>query len=138
LPSIVIEARHFFTLHHITPVYPNGYRKNKRLFPCLLNALKAGSVAKRCDNRSKNDRISDTGWCLLWSWPIYSGKMRENKTVSTQYLCGETSRIIDQNIAFAEHKAIHGWRHANIEKQDDREPLIDFDRRLAACGDWCI
>ncbi len=68
----------FSSLRHITPVYPYGYKKNKRPFPCLLNALKAGSVAKRYDNRSKNDRTSDTGWCLLWSWPIYSGKMREN------------------------------------------------------------
>ena len=62
----------------------------------------------------------------------------DDRKIVMAYMCGETSRIIDQYVAFAEYKAIHGWRYANIKKQHNREPLIDFSRRLAACGDWCI
>ena len=32
----------------------------------------------------------------------------------------------------------HGWRYANIKKQTKSDLLIDYDNRLAACGDWLI
>lgn len=33
---------------------------------------------------------------------------------------------------------LHLWRYANINKQHGPKALIDPQRRLIACGDWCI
>lgn len=33
---------------------------------------------------------------------------------------------------------LHRWRYANVEKPLGRPFLMDADRHIAACGDWCI
>ena len=38
----------------------------------------------------------------------------------------------------AAHRAIHGWRFANIDKSNDETCHVDPDAQIAACGDWCI
>lgn len=54
------------------------------------------------------------------------------------YLTKETSRIIGHDTSQADHIALHAWRYANIKKQTKSDLLIDYDNRLAACGDWLI
>lgn len=54
------------------------------------------------------------------------------------YLCQEASRIIGYDLDIAKHKAIHGWRYANIQKQENQKILIDTEKKLAVGGDWCI
>ena len=52
------------------------------------------------------------------------------------YLCKETTKIIGHDTNQANHIGLHAWRYANIGKQDKSDLLIDYDNRLAACGDW--
>jgi renalase len=52
------------------------------------------------------------------------------------YLSKETTRIIGHDTNHANHIGLHAWRYANIGKQDKSDLLIDYDNRLAACGDW--
>lgn len=54
------------------------------------------------------------------------------------YLCQQASKVIGLDVKEAEHKAIHGWRYANIEKQAGNAYLIDMDNKLGTCGDWLI
>ncbi|MBP7900883.1 MAG: FAD-dependent oxidoreductase [Gammaproteobacteria bacterium] len=55
------------------------------------------------------------------------------------HLCQETGQVIGQPVDHAVHQVIHGWRYANLPKQNTSEPfLIDEQRQIAACGDWLI
>ena len=89
-------------------------------------------------NSSKPGR--DEAFCLL----IHSTNkwadehIEDDRNEVLEYLCSETSRTISHDVTKATHKAIHGWRYANIEKQEDPSYFIDIDQKLGACGDWCI
>ena len=54
------------------------------------------------------------------------------------YLCQQSSQAIGQDISHAEHKAVHGWRYANVAKQSGTTYYLDAERKLALCGDWFI
>jgi predicted NAD/FAD-dependent oxidoreductase len=54
------------------------------------------------------------------------------------FLNKETSRIIGHDTSQADHIDIHAWRYANIGKQTKPNLLIDYENRLASCGDWLI
>jgi renalase len=54
------------------------------------------------------------------------------------YLCEQSSRIIGRDLQKADYKAIHGWRYANVEKQEGQSYYMDEKKNFGACGDWCI
>ena len=54
------------------------------------------------------------------------------------YLCQELSRITGLDTNQAKCQVLHRWRYANIGQQPYHDGFIDFDQKLAACGDWCI
>lgn len=55
-----------------------------------------------------------------------------------EHLCKQTSEIIGHDVSIANHKAIHCWRFANIEKQTGEKYCIDTANNIAVCGDWFI
>ena len=57
---------------------------------------------------------------------------------SINSLCYKTSHIIGYDVSNAEHKDLHLWRYANIEKQRGETSLIDLFQKLGVCGDWLI
>jgi renalase len=61
-----------------------------------------------------------------------------NRDHVMDYLCDKTSEIIGHDLRKADHKEIHGWRYAYIEKQEGLGHQIDKNKKFAACGDWCI
>lgn len=62
----------------------------------------------------------------------------EKETIQAK-LCQEASKILDYDVNKAHHMALHVWRFANSEKQNNRHSfLLDTKNKLAACGDWCI
>ena len=89
-------------------------------------------------NSSKPKR--DTNYCLL----VHSSnqwaeqKLTADPRKILKHLCEQTSKIINQDVNLAQHKALHLWRFANISKQAKNKVLIDPQQQLAACGDWCI
>lgn len=55
------------------------------------------------------------------------------------HLCQQTSEVMGQSVHHAVHQVIHGWRFANLPKQEDSLPfLLDDEKQIAACGDWLI
>ncbi len=56
----------------------------------------------------------------------------------TAHLLAETSAVIGHDARAAEHVQLHRWRYANIGKQSGPPAYVDDERRLAACGDWCL
>jgi renalase len=56
----------------------------------------------------------------------------------TLQLCNELERIIGCDISAFQHKNIHKWRYANIDKQKDETVFYDQENKIGACGDWCI
>lgn len=62
----------------------------------------------------------------------------DERTHVLDYLVAQTCKIIGTDVSNAHHKALHGWRYANISKQPDNIAFVDADHHLAACGDWCI
>ena len=88
-------------------------------------------------NSSKPDR--DTPFSLL----IHSTNawaqehIDEDRSKVLDHLCKTTSDILNIDVTQATHKDLHGWRYANISKQN-HPPMIDKNLHIAACGDWCI
>lgn len=54
------------------------------------------------------------------------------------HLISELSDIMELDLTTADHIDLHRWRYANIKKQSNKDSYVDFDNKLAACGDWCI
>ena len=54
------------------------------------------------------------------------------------YLCQQTSLALGQDVSHAEHQAVHGWRYANIAKQEGPNHYFDIEHNLGLCGDWFI
>ena len=89
-------------------------------------------------NSSKPGR--DPRFCLLvHSTNNWADKhIDDDREQVVSYLCDQTSRALGQDISHAQHKAIHGWRYANIAKQDGPTHYLDVERNLGLCGDWFI
>lgn len=62
----------------------------------------------------------------------------DDREAVMNYLCQHTSEVIRHDVLKADHKAIHGWRYANIEKQEGATHFIDSNEKVGVCGDWLI
>ncbi len=62
----------------------------------------------------------------------------DNHNDVMEYLREKTSEIIGYDLRESNYKEIHGWRYANIERQEGLSHYIDENENFAACGDWCI
>lgn len=89
-------------------------------------------------NSSKPNR--DEAFCMLINstnnWA--EAHFEDDCEAVLNYLCDQTSEVTGYDMSVADHKAIHGWRYANIDKQDSPSYIIDHDLNIAACGDWYI
>lgn len=62
----------------------------------------------------------------------------DDKEEVIKYLIDQTSETTGVDLNGAIHKTVHGWRYANIGKQEYNGNLIDKESKLAVCGDWLI
>lgn len=82
----------------------------------------------------------DTPYCLM----IHSTNQwadehfEQDRQQSLSYLIEETSNVIGHDVSVAAYQVIHGWRYANIAKQQGDACFIDQQQQLALCGDWFI
>lgn len=89
-------------------------------------------------NSSKPERNSP--YCLLvhstnqWA----NNHINDNRDEVLDYLCRQTTEVLNTDISAANHKTLHGWMYANAAKQAADNFLIDEDQQIAACGDWLI
>ncbi len=114
-----------------------GFQKPLRLdFDAAL--VRGSDISWISVNSSKPERPGGFSLLVQSSNQWAEKHLEDDGEKVMEYLSAETMRIIGQDMSLADHRDIHRWLYANIEKQDDHKPLIDFDRRLAACGDWRI
>ncbi len=89
-------------------------------------------------NNSKPGRAKS--FCIL----VHSSNAWADKHIDDDrqqvmdYLCKQTSKVVGFDVSAARHKDLHGWRYANIKKQNSPSFLIDEKQKIAACGDWLI
>lgn len=90
-------------------------------------------------NSSKPGR-EETGFSLqVHATNDYSeAHMEADMESVAAHLHREISEVIGHDVRLAEHQAIHRWRYANIDKQQGDAALVDIEKRLIVCGDWCI
>ena len=87
-------------------------------------------------NSSKPDRGKSFSM-LIHSTNAWAEKhLPDNSQSVISYLNKETTRIIGQDTSNADHMSLQAWQYANISKQAKSDLLIDYDNRLASCGDW--
>ena len=87
-------------------------------------------------NSSKPNRTESFAM-LIHSTNVWAEKhLSDNYQDVALFLNKETSRIIGYDTSKADHIDLHAWRYANIGKQNTSNLLIDYENRLATCGDW--
>ena len=84
--------------------------ENKKYYNLLINS--SYNFAEKNVNGSK-DKISD-------------------------YLIKQVSDIIKYELNNYEHKALHFWKYAMSEKNNNLGSLLDENLKVIVCGDWCM
>ena len=84
--------------------------ENKKYYNLLINS--SYNFAEKNINGSK-DKISD-------------------------YLIKQVSDIVKYELNNYEHKALHFWKYAMSEKNNNLGSLLDEDLKVIVCGDWCM
>ena len=84
--------------------------KNKKYYNLLINS--SYNFAEKNINSSK-DELSD-------------------------YLIKQVSDILKYDLNNFKHKALHFWKYAMSEKNNNLGSLIDEDLKVVVCGDWCM
>jgi predicted NAD/FAD-dependent oxidoreductase len=89
-------------------------------------------------NSSKPDR-SDHFSLLVHSTNKWADQHIDDDSEQViNYLSQQTSNIIDHDVSRAEHQVVHGWRYANIAKQQREPYYLDMAQNLGICGDWFV
>ena len=61
-----------------------------------------------------------------------------NKNKISDYLIKQVSDILKCELNNYEHKALHFWKYAISEKNNNLGSLLDEDLKLIISGDWCM
>lgn len=88
-------------------------------------------------NGSKPGRPGGEAWVLHGS-PEWSRQQLEIETAeAARELLGATWEAVGRMAVEPVHVAAHRWRYALPENPLGETCLVDDERRLVACGDWC-
>ena len=61
-----------------------------------------------------------------------------SKDKISNYLIKQVSDILKCELNNYKHKALHFWKYAMSEKNNNLGSLIDEDLKVIVCGDWCM
>ena len=61
-----------------------------------------------------------------------------SKDKISNYLIKQVSDILKCELNNYEHKALHFWKYAMSEKNNNLGSLFDEDFKIIVCGDWCM
>ena len=112
---------------------------NKKLLIDFDAALVGGSdISWISVNSSKPERAEGYSLVVHSTNKWAEEHLYDDRKKIMEYLCKQTSDIIDLDVTLADHKKLHGWHYANIKKQPKNDIFVDQDHKLAVCGDWCI
>ncbi|MEC7882850.1 MAG: NAD(P)-binding protein [Verrucomicrobiota bacterium] len=89
-------------------------------------------------NSSKPDRKSNYYSLVIQSTNRWADKnLNLDRNFVITKMISEASNIISRDLNKAVHKEVHGWHYANAPKRD-LGVYIDYEMKVAACGDWCM
>jgi len=110
----------------------------KKALPLLWDAalISDADISWVSINSSKPGRAKSFSMLVHSTNTWAENHLSDDSQSVISYLCKETTKIIGHDTNQANHIGLHAWRYANIGKQDKSDLLIDYDNRLAACGDW--
>ena len=87
-------------------------------------------------NSSKPDREQSFSMLVNSTNAWAEDHLSDDSQSVISYLNKETTRIIGHDTSNADFIDLKAWRYANISKQTKSDLLIDYDNKLASCGDW--
>ena len=61
-----------------------------------------------------------------------------NKNKISDYLIKQVSDILKCELNNYKHKALHFWKYAMSEKNNNLGSLLDENLKVIVCGDWCM
>jgi predicted NAD/FAD-dependent oxidoreductase len=61
-----------------------------------------------------------------------------SKDKISDYLINQVSDILKCELNNYKHKALHFWKYAMSEKNNNLGSLLDEDLKVIVCGDWCM
>jgi len=61
-----------------------------------------------------------------------------SKDKISDHLIKQVSDILNCKLNNYEHKALHFWKYAMSEKNNNLGSLLDEDFKIIVCGDWCM
>ena len=89
-------------------------------------------------NSSKPDRRPNDYSLVIQSTNRWADKnLSLDRDFVIKKMISEASNIINRNLNEAVHKEVHGWHFANAPKRD-LGVFVDYEMKVAACGDWCM
>ena len=110
----------------------------KKPIPLLWDAalIRNADISWISINSSKPDRGNSFSMLINSTNAWAENHLSDDSQSVISYLNRETSRIIGHDTSNADHVGLQAWQYANIGKQTQSDLLIDYDNKLAACGDW--
>ena len=72
------------------------------------------------------------------SYNFAEQNINSSKDKISNYLIKQVSDILQCELNNYKHKALHFWKYAMSEKNNNLGSLIDEDLKVIVCGDWCM
>lgn len=72
------------------------------------------------------------------SYNFTEQNINDSKDKISNYLIKQVSDILQYDLNNYKHKALHFWKYAMSEKNNNLGSLIDEDLKVIVCGDWCM
>ena len=110
----------------------------KKPIPLLWDAalIRNADISWISINSSKPDRGNSFSMLINSTNAWAENHLSDDSQSVISHLHKEITRIIGHDTGNADHVCLKAWHYANISKQAQSDLLIDYDNKLAACGDW--
>jgi len=55
-----------------------------------------------------------------------------------QAMLTDLEQLLGEPLPAVDVESLHRWRYSRVEQALEREAVLDWEKGLAACGDWCL
>ncbi len=100
--------------------------------------IESGPIAWAARNNSKPGRPATESWTVHCA-PDWSRRhLEEEPAAVLTEICAELGRVTGHDFGGPAFAQAHRWRYARVAAAAGQPCLFDVERRLGACGDWCL
>jgi renalase len=89
-------------------------------------------------NSSKPSRKNDCSVVVITSNKWADDNITKDNQFVIDCVSKEATEIIGQSLKYPIYTKLQRWLYANVAQNSATELLIDFDNKIASCGDWSI